>query len=102
MEQQTQKSTKAKVDAANAEMPEFMLTKTGVVLLGADLLGDKLAALVCEMLKDRNDSGVWRMLIVMLPLSTWNIAGIVPAPWLPRVRRSSASWPSSGSTSCPR
>lgn len=58
MEQQTQKSTKAKVDAANAEMPEFMLTKTGVVLLGADLLGDKLAALVCEMLKDRNDSGV--------------------------------------------
>lgn len=48
----------AKTEAANADTPEFLLTKTGVVLLGAERLGDKLAGLICKLVEKGLDSGV--------------------------------------------
>ncbi len=41
---QTSKEAKAEV----AKRPDFILTKSGVMFLGHELLGDKLAALMCE------------------------------------------------------
>lgn len=46
------------VKAANAEKPEFVLTTTGVMILGAELIGDKLTALLCEAFKMLDADGV--------------------------------------------
>jgi len=56
MSEQTQMSKDVK--AANAEKPEFALTTTGVMILGADLIGDKMTALLCEAFKMLDADGV--------------------------------------------
>ena len=44
----TQQKQTAAATTEGATRPDFILTKSGVMILGAELLGDKLAALMCE------------------------------------------------------
>ena len=55
---ETTQETKAKVEEANSKQPEFVLTKTGVMIIGHELIGDKLLALLCESLKMNESCGV--------------------------------------------
>jgi hypothetical protein len=56
MSTQPQK-TETTVKAANAE-PEFLLTKNGTMLVGAELIGEKLMGLVIEILANHADASV--------------------------------------------
>ena len=58
MSNQTEMSKEAGVKAANAKKPEFMLTTTGVMILGGRLVGDKMTALACEAIKMLDADGV--------------------------------------------
>ena len=51
MESTQQQKSKTSVKAADAEVPELMLTNTGIMLIGAEALGDKLTGLIIEMTK---------------------------------------------------
>ncbi len=56
MYEQTQTTEETK--AANADKPEFLLTTTGVMILGAELIGNKMTALLCEAFKLLEADGV--------------------------------------------
>jgi len=57
MSNETQMSKPEEAKAANAE-PEYLLTKSGIMIIGAKLIGEKLLGLVLEILANHTDSKI--------------------------------------------
>lgn len=57
------KRTSKEAEAQQAKRPEFILTKSGVMFLGHELLGEKLAAIMCEAINMHDDHGLATLVI---------------------------------------
>ena len=53
-------------EAAKVEKPEFLLTKSGVMIVGSELIGEKLTAIICEVLAAKDIFGSTGLCVLVL------------------------------------